>query len=222
MSENESPDGVENLLPDPYESDFGKIKRTRKEREDDLVIVAKLLARRHTHQQIADHISNLRPYKIGRTQIVYDVKQIQEALKKKHAKAAPAARALDLEIIEHLEKEVMDAWERSKLDTISSKKEFGDKGAAGDGKQTITKEKRDGDPQWIRCMILLMERRAKLLGLDAPAKSVVEANIKAEHGLNLPALQQAYRRRVELDLQMKPVIQIAEVNPPNPPNSSNP
>lgn len=69
-----------------------------------------------------------------------------------------------------MEAEANDAWERSKLnrEIQSVKKTTGDQ---GDKTETaMRKEEQTGNPEYLRVVEWCIDRRCKLLGLDAPLK----------------------------------------------------
>ncbi len=81
-----------------------------------------------------------------------------------------AARARELAKIDLMEAEANDAWERSKLnrEIQSVKKTTGDQ---GDKTETaMRKEEQTGNPEYLRVVEWCIDRRCKLLGLDAPLK----------------------------------------------------
>ena len=118
---------------------------------------------------------------------------------------------------DHLFSEAMDAWERSKREgqTMS-----GAVGATGEpsGSRSVTRTRRDGDPRWIEVMLKILERQAKIVGIDAPIK--LEASVTGDTN-NLEALRLAYRERIKAEvvsnLPRKPENAIVDVEVVNPP-----
>jgi len=82
-------------------------------------------------------------------------------------------RAEQLAKIDRLESEYWDAWERSKAPRTRKgrKQKTADSGDAEESSVTI--EDRDGNPSWLAGVERCIERRCKLLGLDAPTKTSV-------------------------------------------------
>jgi hypothetical protein len=85
-----------------------------------------------------------------------------------------AARAQELAKVDAVEREYWTAWERSKLD-----KEIATQEAGGDGKKkkiSLRKEGQSGNPAYLAGILTCIERRCKILGLDAPARFNVTIN----------------------------------------------
>jgi hypothetical protein len=119
---------------------------------------------------------------------------------------------------DHLYTEAMDAWERSKREgqTMS-----GAVGATGEpsGSRSVTRTRRDGDPRWIEVMLKILERQAKIVGIDAPIK--LEASVTGDSN-NLEALRLAYRERIKAEVisnlprkAENAIVEAEVVSPPN-------
>lgn len=87
-----------------------------------------------------------------------------------------AIKARELRKLDRIEAEATKAWERSLLDynrkVVSEK---GGKPAAGekagkDRSATVETGSQNGDPRFLRIILDCQERRAKILGTDAPTK----------------------------------------------------
>ncbi len=200
------PDGIENLLSDP-EEDVSKHakKRTKKQREEDLMAISEMIGQQKKYREILAVINADRSpaHAIGYSQLRYDIRELEDRYKKKHIRPITLARARELEELEVLECEARAAWERSKEASKSVKRETAEVMVDGVKKQVPIKvvqetEQRDGDPSFLLVIMRIKERRAKLLGLDAPEKQEIEA--KVSHGVDIDALRAAYRKRVELDI----------------------
>ena len=71
--------------------------------------------------------------------------------------------------IDRIECEAWDAWERSKLESVKTRQSK----VEGDRKSTaatVDKEAQNGDPRYLSAVMSCIERRSKLLGLDAPSR----------------------------------------------------
>lgn len=82
-------------------------------------------------------------------------------------------KAKELARIDHLERHYWAAWETSKTERTKSRQETD--GSKKDGKLTVKKastekEQRDGNPAFLDGVMKCIDRRCKLLGLDAPTK----------------------------------------------------
>lgn len=92
-------------------------------------------------------------------------------------------RQVELEKIALMEREAWEAWERSKQDsqrTIQEMVKRADdpegKGGAGNGRAQVLKETQTGDTRYLDVVQRCQERRAKLLGLDEPTKTITEVD----------------------------------------------
>jgi hypothetical protein len=75
----------------------------------------------------------------------------------------------ELDKIDLLEREHWEAWERSKKEkTVSRTSKKTGKNPADEA--SIEKQQRDGNPAFLEGVLKCIERRCKLLGLDAPEK----------------------------------------------------
>lgn len=196
-----APDGIEILLPDEHTPLSTANKRTRQQREDDLALIAQMMAAKKNQTLITAALNTTRPYKLTRSQIAYDVRELEKRYKEKHIRPLQVAKARELEQIEHLEAEAYEGWERSKLPTQSQRVEVEEEKAA-DGtakshpvRKIQSSEKRDGDPAFLAILIKLSERRAKLLGLDAPVKQDIKMENLNGPSVTVNVLLDAAKRR---------------------------
>jgi transcriptional regulator with XRE-family HTH domain len=99
--------------------------------------------------------------------VSYDLCALQREWLKAGLMDLTEAKARELAKIDGLELEYWTAWEKSKevkeIDT--SGKMYG-----GDVRAQVRKETRDGNPAFLTGVQWCIDRRAKLLGLDAPTK----------------------------------------------------
>lgn len=108
------------------------------------------------------------------------------AARRKHSTDEHFGRMLDA--LDELENEAWEAWERSKVAAERTRSESSEddipargSGAKATPATTVTKRKavvdrrhRDGDPRFLEVIMSCQERRAKLLGLDAPPRKSEE------------------------------------------------
>jgi hypothetical protein len=143
-------------------------KRTKIEREADLVEIARLYLKKQTQQEIADHIG------LSRQQITYDLKTIQARWQADTTRATEERKAEEVAGIEHLERTYWDAWDRSiGVTTITTKTA---EAAGADGakqKATVRTEELNGDPRYLLGVQWCKQKRIDILGLDAPRKHEV-------------------------------------------------
>jgi len=137
--------------------------------------IASLYLKGFTQVRIAEHI-NIDPnrdYVLTRQQIGYDIRKVQDAWKKSALMDIDEAKKLELAKVDHLEREYWEAWERSCEDeetkrlegTIASGE---DKGKTT--KQVVTRKAQNGDPRFLLGVQWCIERRCKIIGIDAPTK----------------------------------------------------
>lgn len=82
------------------------------------------------------------------------------------------AVAQELAKIDEIESEYWQAWERSKMPkeaTLTEKVE----GKDSRSRARVQREHRDGNPAYLDGVLKCIERRCKLLGLDAPERFVI-------------------------------------------------
>lgn len=149
-------------------------KRTQAQRAADLVQIENLHLRGKTQIEIAEIISSQRPYTLSRQQVDYDLRSLTKMWLAEATAERDSAMAKELATIRALQAECWAAWEQSKSERTKARQETGGKGK--DGKATVTKasmekEQRDGNPAFLQAVLSCIDRRCKLLGLDAPAKS---------------------------------------------------
>jgi predicted transcriptional regulator len=87
-----------------------------------------------------------------------------------------------LEELERLREQYWEAWERSKQDRTRRRRR---KRKAGESKDSVREvstyvEQRDGNPKFLAGVMQCIERRCKLLGLDAPTRVDLDVNLTAQ------------------------------------------
>jgi hypothetical protein len=143
-----------------------KNKRTKAQRENDLLFISDLYVKNYSYRAIADKLNEVRPYSITFQQVSYDVKKLLEQWQAEHNEKIDAYKIEQLKKLDQLESEYWQAWERSKEEfrkkTIKGKKTGG---KATPTEQTLHTEERNGNPAYLAGVERCIERRAKLLGL---------------------------------------------------------
>lgn len=81
-----------------------------------------------------------------------------------------AQRAAELEKINLLEREYWAAWERSCETATESTVKVTSQGNEQTKTAGKTERARDGDPRWLAGVMTCIERRCRLLGIDAPER----------------------------------------------------
>lgn len=85
-------------------------------------------------------------------------------------------RRHELAKLDMMEEELMEQFERSKADYTKKVIEEGSGGKAGSKKGRIETGSQIGDPRFIQAMLGVQDRRAKLIGMDAPSQSELQLN----------------------------------------------
>jgi hypothetical protein len=143
-------------------------KRTPFQREEDLVQITRLYLQGRTQRDIAEVVG------VSQGQVNHDLKLIQQRWRESSIMDMNEAKQKELARIDEVEIQFWEAWERSKSERTRARQESD--GKSKDGKPnvvraTMEKEQRDGNPAFLAGVMSCIERRCKLLGLDAPAKS---------------------------------------------------
>lgn len=147
-------------------------KRSHYEAERDRLEISALFLRGCTHQEITNEI-NKKYYSndpLSRQSISREISVILNHWRKDRAYNIDQQRAAELTKTDNLESTYWGAWERSMLD--AQKKT--EKSILGDGilrnEESIVTEPQVGDPRFLQGIQWCIERRCKLLGLDAPVR----------------------------------------------------
>lgn len=146
-------------------------KRTPFERERDLHLTTSLYLKGKTQAEIADELD------VSREQIKYDLALIQKRWREDTAINLDEAKQKELARIDTLECTYWDAWERSLEERVKTRTEQSanggddDKGQKKTAKASVEKETLLGNPAYLSGVMSCIERRCKLLGLDAPSKN---------------------------------------------------
>jgi transcriptional regulator with XRE-family HTH domain len=147
-------------------------KRSNFQVRQDRVKIAELYLRGCSQAEIAGRFG------FTQQQISYDLKAIQAEWQRNTTLALDAHKARELAKIDHAERCYWQAWERSieefRSRTIKAKGTKDDQKVQTkpqQAEQTIYTENRSGDPRFLDGVLKCIERRCKLLGLDAPARN---------------------------------------------------
>jgi len=146
-------------------------KRTKTERERDYLKETELYLKGKYQVEIAEEIG------ITQQQVGYDLRIIQKRWIKETILNLDQHRIKELGKIDQLEREAWDAWEKSK-DESNVKITYA-KGLTQDKEGKLTSSSLDktnkvedgnGNPKYLEIVLKCIERRCKMLGIDAPAK----------------------------------------------------
>ena len=145
----------------------GPKTRTKAERETHLGKVAALYSQGVRQYKIAEQLG------VDPSMITYDMR----ILRKRWAKASTGKidkwKASELEKLNHLESTYWQAWLDSCDDAVKVSKQKSVGAEVVTNRQEVSKP--GGDPRYLAGVQWCVERRAKLLGLDAPEEHTVFA-----------------------------------------------
>ena len=146
-------------------------KRTAFQIERDRRDIADMYLQGWTQARIAGHLGDDedREYTLSQQMISYDLKKLQEAWQASALVDIDAAKAQELAKVDRLEREYWDAWERSCAPAITTRQE-GKAIEGGVERIVSTSVARNGDPRFLQGVQWCIERRCKILGIDAPEK----------------------------------------------------
>ena len=145
-------------------------KRTKGQRERDLVLVSEMYLRGETQEAIAIAVSdNYDGFDLSRQQMGYDIKKLHKRWIRSQLINIDAAKARELARVDSIEREAWDAWEHSKQDAeIITTKGKGTKDEPAQMEKTVQRKGQIGDVSFLRVVQWCVEQRCKILGLDAP------------------------------------------------------
>lgn len=146
------------------------MKRTKTERERDYLIETEMYLKGKYLAEIAKEIG------VSTQQIHYDLKVIQKRWSKQTILNLDEHRIKELGKIDQVERELWAAWELSKEEvkttTISKAKDItqdkNGKLTPGGVDKTSRTEDSQGNSKYLELVLKCIERRCKILGIDAP------------------------------------------------------
>jgi len=124
-------------------------KRTAAQRAADLVLIERMALRGESHASIAEAVSAQRPYAISRQTVSYDIARLARDWEAAAAESFASAKARALRKLEELERSGWESLERSR------------------------KDGGPGSVAFVKVLLEVHDRRAKLLGLDAPTRTEI-------------------------------------------------
>lgn len=210
---------------------FGAHKRSKWQREVDLLEVADMMCRRVgtaidiARQLNAQLTARGAGYTLSAEQIRYDMRDIERRWQEQFIGGTMRQRkAAELAFLDRIEREAWEVYERTKRDeqkgmqTTEGTAATGDAGGMGRAltvSKTVMKSQRDGEIGPLLLLVKISERRAKLLGMDSPVKIEVEEDDKNKE-TRLAAIQQAFRQKIERELRSKGIVIPVETIPAPP------
>lgn len=154
-------------------------KRTPAQKVADMLFIERHHLRGKGVREIAEMITKERPYSISHAQVALDLKKLRQMWQKEAVGLVAEERQKALRKFDILESECWEAWDKSKqakTRTTLTKKSKGAKGdaapAAGPGEdiKSAVSVTSPGDPAFVGKILDIHDRRARLLGLEAPSK----------------------------------------------------
>jgi hypothetical protein len=142
-------------------------KRQPDEVERDRELIAKLYIQGKKQSAIAEIISAQYKFSVTQQQISLDLGVIRKRWLESSVRDFDAAKSEQLAKIDHMESEAWDAWEKSKGKhrQVTTKKGINGKGEIDE--TTVKVEDLIGNPAYMNIIDRCIERRCRLLGLDA-------------------------------------------------------
>lgn len=145
-------------------------KRTDGQIEADRALLSELFLQGYSYSIIAERINSRAAeaglgYTITAQQVYYDVKKMLVEWKRQQFDNIDEYITAELKKLDRIEVEAWEAWERSKNERVTDKLRSGDKSYI----EKVT-EQLNGDPRYLSLLLDVQQRRAKLLGFDAPLK----------------------------------------------------
>jgi hypothetical protein len=142
--------------------------RTKFQIEQHRAEIAQRYLRRQTQHEIGAALG------ISRELVEYDLRIIQQRWRKDTTRDFDADKADALARIDELERTYWAAWVTSQEDKEVTVQEQGTGGTGGNrAKAQVRKEGQSGNPTFLAGVLTCIDRRCKLLGLDAPVRQEV-------------------------------------------------
>lgn len=153
-------------------------KRTVEQREADKTYCADLFVKGYTYRDIAKKLNehnreNGLDYQVTYKTVFTDINQVLIDWKKERFDEIDNYIQLELKKLDKMEVELWNAWDKSKSGKRKTKIVGGSinggviRGGNLDNRQL---EDTNGDPRYLDLLLKVQERRAKLLGYNAPVK----------------------------------------------------
>lgn len=137
-------------------------KRSKAQKIKDREQIAQLKLRGRTLQQISEHVG------VSVMTVRRELKALIGEWQESAREDIAAVKARELRRLDEIEAETWAEWERSKRDYVKKVAENG--GDKGGKKTKVETGGQCGDPRYLNVLVSIGERRAKILGMDAPQK----------------------------------------------------
>ena len=170
-------------------------KRTAAQRAADLVLIERMALRGESHASIAEAVSAQRSYAISRQTVSYDIARLARDWEAAAAESFASAKARALRKLEELERSGWESLERSR------------------------KDGGPGSVAFVKVLLEVHDRRAKLLGLDAPTRTEISGSEGGPVVLETRDLQSELDPATRLEILRRHVARMearAGAQPPSP------
>lgn len=174
----------------------GYNKRTEEQRDYDIAFCSNLFLRGYTYREIVaalndDLAKRNAGYTISLAMVYYDLQQTLIEWKRERLDNIDDYVTQELRKLDKMEVELWEAWERSKTGKTREKNRQNAKPRKvledGDnpeyyGYEETTTETSAGNPRFLDLLLNVQQRRAKMLGFDAPIKVEIPGIEKSING----------------------------------------
>jgi len=162
--------------------------RTRLQREADLKFLTEGILVGKGINELQEALAAIRPYKLSVPTISRDVSDIEHRWKDRAFRNSSFVLGEELAKLNLYEREAWAQWQRSKeekLKTAVMMEEGGKTSGVAKKRQTVNRETKAGDIAFLSALIVLHEKRVKLLGLEPATKIMVGELPEEAAGLSL-------------------------------------
>jgi len=153
-------------------ADTGGRKRTRIQREYDLQEIGTLYLKGFVQAAIATHINKNRDYEVSQQTVSNDLKTLQKRWLDSSLTDYNEAKAQELAKIDNLERLAWQDYEASKDPIVRRKTAKKIDGQITEATQEVGGQG-EGNTRFLEIVKWCIDRRIKLLGLDAPGRQEV-------------------------------------------------
>lgn len=150
-------------------------KRTHAQREADLAETAQLRNIDWSARKIAEYLSPKYPGGLSEQTIQSDFAELDMRQQQRMGNDLDLHRALMLTQLDQIIRQSYIGWERSLSDAERTELSSGNDANGPWDTSKVVRAAQCGDPRFSKVMLDALDRRAKLLGLDAPTKTEVKA-----------------------------------------------
>jgi len=150
-------------------------KRTPFQHENDINFCMSLYLKGYTMDIIAKKLNKRneeegRGYTITSPMVYYDIKRMLMKWKRENLDSIEVYLLKELKKLDAIEVEAWEAWEMSKKEKTRKKMQPAMDGDNALDCVELIEETTAGDPRYLDLLLSVQQRRAKLLGLDAPTR----------------------------------------------------